>query len=131
MKKLIFFILLCLAAYYQFFYSGKTTSDSIPAASDQAQNEPSLAERIKEWWNTNEPGSKNESGKEELKHLKEELAAKESLLAEMEARIAEFMAKPPPYCPLGPTTFVIDNDPRDGVRKDIIILKEKIAKIEE
>lgn len=130
MKKLIFFILLCLAAYYQFFYSAKTMSNSVPAASDQAKNEPSLSERIKEWWNKNEPGSKNESEKEELKHLKEELATKESILAQMEARIAELMAQPPPSCPLGPTTFVINNDPRDGLRQDIIMLKEKIAKLE-
>lgn len=131
MKKLIFLILLCLPAYYQFFYSAQTTSNPIPAASDQAKNEPSLSEKIKEWWNKNEPGSKNESEEEELKRLKEELAAKESLLAQMEARISKLMAKPPPYCPRGPTTLVINHDPRDEVREDIIILKEKIAKLEE
>jgi seryl-tRNA synthetase len=129
MKKLIFFILLCLAAYYQFFYSAKTTSNSVTAASDQAKNEPSLSERIKEWWNKNETGSKTESGKEDLKKLKEELAAKESLLAQVEKRIAELMANPP-SCPRGPATLVITNDPRDGLRKDISILREKIANLE-
>ena len=130
MKKLIFFILLCLAAYYQFSYSAKTTSNSVTAASDQAKNEPSVSERIKEWWNKNETGSKTESGKEDLKKLKEELAAKESILAQVEKRIAELMAQPPPSCPRGPATLVITNDPRDGLRKDISILREKIANLE-
>jgi len=123
-KKFIFLIfILAVVSYALFSRSNYGTSEN-----DQGKNKPTLFEKAKAWLNKDEP-----KREKELEQLKEELTAKEALLAKMDEDIPKIMADAAnarPACPGGSVTVRIEKDPRDELREEIRILKEKIAALE-
>ena len=73
------------------------------------------------------------SGDEDrLESLYQELEAKESILAQMDAEIERILANPPkPMCEGGTVEVSIEDDPRPELREEIEMLREKIAELED
>ena len=73
------------------------------------------------------------SGDEDrLESLYQELEAKESILAQMDAEIERILANPPkPMCEGGEVKVSIEDDPRPALREEIEMLREKIGSLED
>jgi len=93
---------------------------------NQQVEEPSLYQKTEKWWNQHKPWRESE-----LRELKEELAAKEELLAKIEVGIASIVNNARPRCKNGTVTVSIDSDPRVELRNDITKLKQRIADLED
>jgi hypothetical protein len=75
--------------------------------------------------------SSSAADEKRLEQMHQELDAKESILAQMDAKIERIRANPPkPRCEGGTAAVSITDDPRPALREEIKALREEIVDLE-
>ena len=111
-KRLLIFVLLVGLGIYLGFGGGGSSSGLMASVTKLLGNSSADEDR--------------------LESLYQELEAKESILAQMDAEIERILANPPkPMCEGGEVEVSIEDDPRPELQEEIEMLREKIATLED